>query len=139
MQAPCRALFHSFFSIYLLALISFLIRDHGICCSSTAASAVEQSVKGSAPIDEYTAARRASVTELAAAREARCRGLATRFALTRRERDVLFLYAAGRDTPSICERLCISENTVRTHLRGIYRKMGIHSKQELFDLLEAQE
>ena len=134
----------AFFSIYLLALISFVIRDHSICRPSMRASATVESAIGSAkvraPIDDScTAAESASVTELAAAREARCRGLATRFALTRRERDVLFLYAAGRDTPSICERLCISENTVRTHLRGIYRKMGIHSKQKLFDLLEAPE
>lgn len=35
--------------------------------------------------------------------------------------------------------LGISINTVRTHMRSIYNKLAIHSRQELIDLLDRQE
>lgn len=41
----------------------------------------------------------------------------------------------GNTVAVIARRLYISENTVRGHTKSIYRKLGIHSKQELIDLL----
>ena len=32
--------------------------------------------------------------------------------------------------------LCVSESTVRTHIRRIYEKTEVHSKQELIDLID---
>ena len=34
------------------------------------------------------------------------------------------------------ERLIISANTVKTHTRHIYKKIDVHSQQELIDLVE---
>ena len=51
----------------------------------------------------------------------------------------LLLLAKGRDVPSIAKQLFISENTVRSHSKSIYKKLDIHSKQELLDLLETIE
>lgn len=67
----------------------------------------------------------------------RCSLLAEDAGLTKRERDILLVLAKGRDVPSIAKQLYISENTVRSHSKSIYRKLKIHSKQELLDLLEA--
>lgn len=66
----------------------------------------------------------------------RCAFLAQEAGLTKRERDILLVLARGRDVPSIAKQLFISENTVRSHSKSIYRKLRIHSKQELLDLLE---
>ena len=33
-------------------------------------------------------------------------------------------------------RLFVSENTTKTHVKNIYRKTGVHSKQELMDLVD---
>ena len=41
----------------------------------------------------------------------------------------------GKTVVRIAEELVISENTVRTHVRHIYQKLDIHTRQELFDLL----
>ncbi|WP_269152891.1 response regulator transcription factor [Collinsella aerofaciens] len=38
----------------------------------------------------------------------------------------------------VAEKLYISENTVRTHVRHIYAKLDVHSHQELIDLVERQ-
>ncbi|MFR1167090.1 MAG: helix-turn-helix domain-containing protein [Adlercreutzia equolifaciens] len=35
----------------------------------------------------------------------------------------------------IAETLFISENTVRSHSKHIYQKLGVHPKQEVLDLL----
>ena len=56
--------------------------------------------------------------------------------LTARELEVAELYAQGRSRTFISAQLVISENTVRDHLKSVYRKLGIHSKQELIDLIE---
>lgn len=36
----------------------------------------------------------------------------------------------------IAEKMFISENTVKTHVRHIYSKCGVRGKQELLDLVE---
>jgi len=48
--------------------------------------------------------------------------------LSSREREVLFLMSRGYDNPSIAERLCLSEQTVKNHISHIYRKLGVHER-----------
>lgn len=69
----------------------------------------------------------------------RCSILAEQNQLTAREKDVFLLLAKGRDVPSIAKQLFISENTVRSHSKNVYRKLNVHSKQELLDLLEKSD
>lgn len=52
--------------------------------------------------------------------------------LTVRERDILILPATGETDRGIARRLGISENTVNTHLRRIYRKLGAHTRVQAF-------
>jgi DNA-binding CsgD family transcriptional regulator/tetratricopeptide (TPR) repeat protein len=51
--------------------------------------------------------------------------------LTRREREVLRLFARGSSTREIAERLVISPATVRTHLDRSIARLGLHSRVEL--------
>lgn len=50
--------------------------------------------------------------------------------LTTREVEVLGMLAAGRTTPEISARLCISALTVRNHIQNILEKLEVHSKSE---------
>ncbi len=50
--------------------------------------------------------------------------------LTPREREVLKALADGLDYKQIADRLCISMDTVRSHIRHIYEKLQVHSKSE---------
>lgn len=59
------------------------------------------------------------------------------YGLTNRERDIFALFAEGRSAPYIAEMLVLSENTVKTHLRHIYTKCGLHNRQDLLDAIEA--
>ena len=54
--------------------------------------------------------------------------------LTLRERDVLFHLVEGSGRKEIAELLQLSENTVRTHLRGLMAKLGVHTTIELVAL-----
>ena len=58
------------------------------------------------------------------------------YGLTPRETEIVSLLARGRDQAFIAEYLHISVDTVKTHRRSIYRKLDIHSHQELLTLLE---
>ena len=64
----------------------------------------------------------------------RCRLLSSRFGLTPREAEVLGYLLEGRSYPYIRDRLYISQSTVNTHVRHIYSKAGVNSKQDLIDL-----
>lgn len=48
--------------------------------------------------------------------------------LSEREREVLELLARGSTNKEIADRLVISENTVKRHLKSIFRKLGIHTR-----------
>jgi ATP/maltotriose-dependent transcriptional regulator MalT len=50
--------------------------------------------------------------------------------LTARELDVLRLVATGLSTREAADRLFVSFNTVHTHLRTIYQKLGVGSRAE---------
>ena len=67
----------------------------------------------------------------------RCQLTADLFLLSHRELEILYLLAKGRNAAFIQHELVISEGTVRTHMRNIYHKMGVHSQQELMDLVES--
>jgi len=49
-------------------------------------------------------------------------------ALTRREEQVLHQLVAGASTAEVSRRLGMTPSTVRTHVRNILRKLGVHSK-----------
>ncbi len=51
--------------------------------------------------------------------------------LTPREADVLGHIQRGRSNKEIAVALCVSVETVRTHARGVFRKLGVHSRREL--------
>ena len=69
-------------------------------------------------------------------RACRVNEAADEFALTTREKEVLSLLAQGRTVRGISERLYVSENTVKYHIKGIYQKMGVHTRSELIDRLD---
>ena len=59
-----------------------------------------------------------------------------RYGLSNRESEILAFALRGRTSERIAQELVISKSTVDTHLRRIYAKCGVHSRQELLDLAE---
>jgi len=51
--------------------------------------------------------------------------------LTPREADVLSLLSLGRSNGEIAAELSVSVETVRTHARSVFRKLGVRSRREL--------
>lgn len=56
--------------------------------------------------------------------------------LTDRESDIVQAMCGSASTDAIAEELYISKATVYSHLKRIYRKTGVHSRQELVTLVE---
>lgn len=50
--------------------------------------------------------------------------------LTEREREILACAAAGRGNKEIADQLCVSLDTVKTHLHHIYGKLGVTGRVE---------
>jgi DNA-binding CsgD family transcriptional regulator len=59
------------------------------------------------------------------------------YGLSTREAQVMELIARGYSVPRMAEQLVVSENTIRTHTKRICKKLDVHKKQELLDLMES--
>ena len=57
--------------------------------------------------------------------------------LTGQERRVARLAATGKTNAELARQLSISVNTVETHLRHIYTKLGVQSRRQLADWVTA--
>lgn len=68
-----------------------------------------------------------------------CELVCRRSELTAREQEVFVLLARGSSRAAICDDLTLSKETVKTHVRNIYRKMGIHSQQDVFAAVVAEQ
>ncbi|MFN2519036.1 MAG: response regulator [Jatrophihabitantaceae bacterium] len=51
-----------------------------------------------------------------------------RLGLTQRESEVLALLVGGMSNKAIAARLVVSDDTVKTHLRGVYRKLDVKDR-----------
>ena len=66
-----------------------------------------------------------------------CRDIALHYGLSKREGEIMEYIVRGNTLKRISEELLLSENTVGTHAKRLYTKLGIHSKQQLRDLVES--
>ncbi|MCG8480544.1 MAG: helix-turn-helix transcriptional regulator, partial [Spirochaetales bacterium] len=61
------------------------------------------------------------------------------YGLSPREKDVALRLRAEGKTRDIAERLFVSEATINSHIRNIYRKCDVHSRVELVNLMRRYE
>lgn len=65
--------------------------------------------------------------------------LAESKSLTVREVEIIKYLMHGRSVNSIAGQLILSPHTVKTHVRNVYNKVGVTSRQELLDILEQED
>ena len=68
---------------------------------------------------------------------ARCDAIAAQYGLTPREQEIMALIAQRKSRAEIEQELFLSQNTVKTHVRHLYAKLGVGSKADVIELLEA--
>ena len=50
--------------------------------------------------------------------------------LSGREREILALIAQGHSNEEICDLLHVSINTVKTHIRSLYKRIGVDRRSQ---------
>ena len=68
--------------------------------------------------------------------EEQCTELGSACGLTERETEIFAMLARGRNGQFVMDHYVVSRNTVKSHVKHIYAKLGVHSQQELIDLME---
>ena len=59
-----------------------------------------------------------------------------KYNLTNRESQIALILSTNTDTyKNIAKNLCISENTVKTHIKNIYSKLNVSSRAEFMKLI----
>ena len=76
---------------------------------------------------------RTQATEPSDGRVALVEKLVGRGGLTRREAMVVVLYAHGFSLGKVAEELGISKSTAQSHIKNAYRKLDVHSRDELIE------
>lgn len=76
-----------------------------------------------------------SQEELASSLGAALACIAREYALTPREADVVSCVAQGMSREAAADALCVGPETVKTHLRSVYRKLDVHTQAELRDFV----
>jgi DNA-binding CsgD family transcriptional regulator len=56
-----------------------------------------------------------------------------------REQEIIGLLVEGKTNREIADRLCISLNTVKTHVKNIYSKLEVTNRVQLFSLLRGNQ
>lgn len=62
-----------------------------------------------------------------------------KFHLTKRETKVLRYLLDGLENEEICEKLFITNNTLKKHILNVYRKLNINNRVQLFKLIREKE
>lgn len=60
-----------------------------------------------------------------------------RYHLTDRECEVIQQIMSGRSVASTAKELYLSESTVKTHIRSVYKKLKVHNRQEMIELINS--
>jgi DNA-binding CsgD family transcriptional regulator len=71
--------------------------------------------------------------------DAKVSAVAARFGLSDRETEIMRLWLTGHTAAYLEEKLFISRNTVKTHIRHIYRKAGVSDRESLLRLVESEK
>lgn len=56
--------------------------------------------------------------------------------LGEREKEVLVLLLEGKSASEVARALVVANGTAKSHIRHVYKKLGIHSREELFGLFD---
>ena len=54
--------------------------------------------------------------------------------MSQREQEVVLLLVEGNTVKRMGDLLFVAPSTVQSHMKSIYRKMGVHTRQEVIDL-----
>ena len=106
---------YTVFAILVICIVLF--RNNNMAHAWGSASVVS----GMQPTDEHAKA---------------CNEISKKYNLTSRETDVVELVGKGYTAKAISDKLYISINTTTMHTKNIYKKLGVHSKRELIDVID---
>jgi DNA-binding CsgD family transcriptional regulator len=68
--------------------------------------------------------------------EERCEQLAQQSSLSPRESEIMLFIGRGYSPAFIAKKLFLSDSTVRSHVKNIYRKLAVNSREDLLQLID---
>ena len=128
------------FAAVLVACVLVIFREKDIVEITNAGWLASENEKRPDPADYEADVLDAARVEMSVPAEARVLTVdeyADDRNFTRRERDVFPLMLQGRGSKSIAEKLVISDNTAKSHIRSIYAKCGVHTRAEFIEATAA--
>lgn len=121
------ALLLTLFVVFMLVVCMFLFIWLG----------TSSHMEGTVEHDDAESTHPSSTAPAGSSREDACESIRQRYDLTERETEVLSMLSQGYTTKRMAEELFVSDNTVRSHVKSLYRKTDLHSRQDAIDFVNA--
>lgn len=84
----------------------------------------------------YLPSQQANKPNLLSDLETCCNRVADKGGPSKREREVLLFLGRGYSPAYVAKKMFLSDSTVRSHIKSIYKKLDIHSREDLLQLIE---
>ena len=84
----------------------------------------------------YLPSQQANKPNLLSDLETCCNRVADKGGLSKREREVLLFLGRGYSPAYVAKKMFLSDSTVRSHIKSIYKKLDIPSREDLLQLIE---
>lgn len=114
------AIMYVMFMALTVALVTRGWRDESVAAAVPASNPVE---KPASETDSHTPASE----------------IASLYGLSEREVEVMGYLSKGRGVSFTAEQLRLSQNTVKAYAKSLYKKLDVHSREELIDLVDEFE
>ncbi len=120
-----------------IQILSVLLAASAVLLMMIPATRIWRSIMGG--IDQARDAAQEKAPSEAEQYARRCADIASAHGLTARESEILVPLGRGYTSAYIAQELVLSESTVRTHRKNIYRKLGISSRSDLLSMIYGDE
>lgn len=132
----------AFVSIYVLALAMFIgqggVRS-ALSAGKVSADRVDIIMTDASPVQRKRKSAQDEPVERDDLLSRQCQMAAEQFKLSERETEVMILLVHGYTAKRAAQELMVSDNTVNTHVKRMYAKLGVHKRQELVDLVRGMK
>lgn len=121
----------TFVLLVLAFYATYMYEKKNKLSENTVMEEISKDALGGAPVEENEMHNETEETKQKTDLEIKQNRFCEKYAITSREKEVMMLVLEGNSNPVIAQKLFVSENTIKFHMKNILKKTGVQNRAEL--------
>ena len=121
----------TFVLLVLAFYVTYMYEKKNKLSENTVMEEISKDALGGAPVEENEMHNETEETKQKTDLEIKQNRFCEKYAITSREKEVMMLVLEGNSNPVIAQKLFVSENTIKFHMKNILKKTGVQNRAEL--------